>query len=141
MEQGEWMTGWMNEQVKGEIEDLRRKFGFEQKEAIAYWHLRRAEWLRGEMDLEDRQQKRESEKEEDDALGYHEWLGKTISSAADSQARAAEKYGQHFGALYRDLGTRVLKRDYQEGWGDPFSDVPEEIMKTLRADTEVESEE
>lgn len=30
------MTGWMNEQVKGEIEDLRRRFGFEKQEAIAF---------------------------------------------------------------------------------------------------------
>src|SRR5215217_9123753 len=40
---------WMSEQVAGEIEDLRRRFGFERKEAVAYWHLRHARQLMSEM--------------------------------------------------------------------------------------------
>lgn len=66
----------MNEQVKGEIEDLRRRFGFEKQEAIAFWHVRRAEILMGKMENEDEEKRRERETEEDDALDYPTWLGK-----------------------------------------------------------------
>ncbi len=39
----------MNEQVREEIADLRRRFGFEQEEAVVCWHLRRAANLMREM--------------------------------------------------------------------------------------------
>jgi predicted nuclease of restriction endonuclease-like (RecB) superfamily len=39
----------MNEQVREETADLRRRFGFEQEEAVACWHLRRAANLMREM--------------------------------------------------------------------------------------------
>jgi hypothetical protein len=39
----------MNEQVREEIADLRSRFGFEQEEAVACWHLRRAANLMREM--------------------------------------------------------------------------------------------
>ena len=39
----------MSDQVAGEIEGLRRRFGFEKKEAVAYWHLRHARKLMSEM--------------------------------------------------------------------------------------------
>jgi hypothetical protein len=33
---------WMNDQVRKEIEDLQRTHGFDEDEALAYWHLRHA---------------------------------------------------------------------------------------------------
>jgi hypothetical protein len=33
---------WMNDQVRKEIEDLQRTYGFDEDEALAYWHLRHA---------------------------------------------------------------------------------------------------
>jgi hypothetical protein len=33
---------WMNEEVRKEIEDLQRTYGFDEDEALAYWHLRHA---------------------------------------------------------------------------------------------------
>jgi hypothetical protein len=33
---------WMNERVREEIESLQRTYGFEEDEAVAYWHLRDA---------------------------------------------------------------------------------------------------
>jgi hypothetical protein len=33
---------WMNERVREEIESLQRTYGFEEDEAVAYWHLRHA---------------------------------------------------------------------------------------------------
>ena len=32
----------MNDQVRKEIEDLQRSYGFDEDEALAYWHLRYA---------------------------------------------------------------------------------------------------
>ena len=31
---------WMNDQIRKEIEDLQRTYGFDEDEALAYWHLR-----------------------------------------------------------------------------------------------------
>jgi hypothetical protein len=33
---------WMNDQVRKEIEVLQRTYGFDEDEALAYWHLRHA---------------------------------------------------------------------------------------------------
>jgi hypothetical protein len=30
---------WMNAQVRQEIEDLQRTYGFDEDKALAYWHL------------------------------------------------------------------------------------------------------
>jgi hypothetical protein len=30
---------WMNDQVRKEIEDLQRSYGFDEDEALAYWRL------------------------------------------------------------------------------------------------------
>ena len=40
---------WMNEQVRQEIEDLQRTYGFEEQEAIAFWHLGQVRPLMDEM--------------------------------------------------------------------------------------------
>src|SRR5919202_3747783 len=39
---------WMNEQVQEELADLRRRFGFEEEEALAFWHRRQAGALMNE---------------------------------------------------------------------------------------------
>jgi hypothetical protein len=64
MEQGEWM----NEQVKQQIEDLRRRFGFEEQEAVAFWHLREARGLIVEMLLADEGAHESNEGEGEDDL-------------------------------------------------------------------------
>src|SRR5215207_1019373 len=33
---------WMNDEVREEIEDLQRTHGFEEDEAVAFWHLQQA---------------------------------------------------------------------------------------------------
>ena len=33
---------WMNDQLRKEIEDLQHTYGFDEDEALAYWHLRHA---------------------------------------------------------------------------------------------------
>jgi hypothetical protein len=33
---------WINDQLRKEIEDLQRTYGFDEDEALAYWHLRHA---------------------------------------------------------------------------------------------------
>ncbi len=130
MEQGGWMTGWMNEQVKGEIEDVRRKHGFEEKEAVAYWHIRRAEILISRISLDDEKEKEREREEEDDGIDNYEWLGITMVRTSYAAVRSEMRYGQHFAALYRELGRRVLRRDYPEGWGgDPAADVPQEWLQ------------
>jgi hypothetical protein len=33
---------------------------------------------------------------------------------------------QHFAALYSELGTRVLRRNYPDGWGQPYGSADED---------------
>jgi hypothetical protein len=82
---------WMNNEVKQEIADLQRSFGFEEREALAYWHLAEARALMVQLAIEGKDEE-----------------------AAEVPASIAE----HFSALYRELGLRVLQRDYPEGWTD-----------------------
>ena len=112
---------WMNEQVRGEISDLRRRFGFEQDEAVAYWHLRQAAELifaLKEVDIA-----KDLRQEERDTIPYAEASALVSSEVAAIQAGIQ----QHFTALYRELGVRVLRRNFPEGWGgDPIADEDEE---------------
>jgi hypothetical protein len=91
---------WMSAELRQEIEDLRITHGFDdEQEAIAYWHLfearrlmtrfAQANWER----LDDRQE------------------------AVRFTARFKAQVVQHFDALAGVLGRRVLRRDYEEGWG------------------------
>ena len=133
MDQGDWMTGWMNEQIKGEIEDLRSRFGFEeQQEAVAFWHIRRAEVLMTKMHIEDEERRGETQEEGDDAIVDNDKrLGVIIARSSDSAAEFATKFSQHFVALKRELGARILRREYPQGWDrETASDVPEEWLQS-----------
>ena len=67
--------GWMSEQVAGEIEDLRRRFGFERKEAVAYWHLLHARQLMSEMGQTDHFEELEREGRSELEADFHEFAG------------------------------------------------------------------
>ena len=84
---------WMNDQVRKEIEDLQRSYGFDEDEALAYWHLRHA----GILLLAMRR------------TGAPETIG--------GRAQMESNVLQHLSALRRELGDRVLRRNYPEGWG------------------------
>lgn len=106
-------TEWMNEQVKGRIEDLRQNYGFEEAEALAFWHLQDAQELITLLRAEDFD--RESEKSSFGASDAIMW-------ASSSEANVF----QHFEALYRELALRVHARNYPAGWGRETSDEDEE---------------
>ena len=110
---------WMNEQIREEIADLRRRFGFEQEEAVACWHLRRAAKLMRGMWQAGIQEEmaQEEHRSEAEAPGQ---LARLIQELSLWDTRVH----QHFSALYRALGVRVLRRTFPEGWGREL--VPEE---------------
>jgi hypothetical protein len=137
MEQGEWM----NEQVKQEIEDLRRRFGFEEQEAVAFWHLREARGLIVEMLLADEgaHESNEGEQEDDilsDSAAFAESIrritesigqvGPDIANSIAFRVEIEARILQHFTALHRELGMRVLQRSYPDGWDqEPFVEEEE----------------
>jgi hypothetical protein len=84
---------WTNKQVRQQIEALQQTHGFEEDEALAYWHIREAAKLMNEMRIED-----------------------LIMAPEEYTAPWYSTVHQHFIALYRALGERVLQRDYPDGW-------------------------
>jgi hypothetical protein len=136
MEQGEWM----NEQIKQQIEDLRRRFGFEEQEAVAFWHLREARGLIVEMLLADEGAHESNEgegeddlEEEDDTLSERDAFAESIRRITESigqvgpdiansiafRVESEARILQHFTALHRELGMRVLRRSYPDAWSQP----------------------
>ena len=100
-------AGWMNEEVRKDVGVLREDFGFDEAEARAYWHLGRARDLMADMRLAGFTRDREKESFS---------MASSIMFASESESRML----QHFDALYKELGARVLKRNYPNGWGyDP----------------------
>ena len=108
---------WMNDEVREQIENLQRTHGFEEDEAVAFWHLQQAGkqinalWradLREEMD---RYEGRDDKEGQPTTLlhGTAEWHYRVL---------------QHFAALRREMGARVLRRDYPDGWGWTFGKDP-----------------
>ena len=87
--------------------------------AGAAWHLRRAAELIAELrkaDVEERLRREEKETfppEEAYPLVSREMAG-------------AQSIRQHFSALYRELGVRVLRRTFPEGWGGDTTPTDEE---------------
>jgi hypothetical protein len=84
---------WMNDHVRQEIEVLQSTFGFDEDEALAYWHLRHA----GTLLLAMRRTR----------------APETIGGRAQFESNVV----QPLAALRRELGDRVLRRNYPEGWG------------------------
>jgi hypothetical protein len=93
------------------LEALQRAYGFEEDEAVAFWHLRRAGSLMNQMRSADLH----------DELDRHEGQdGQELRQQAillDSTLRWHSTVGQHFAALIRELGNRVLRRNFPDGWG------------------------
>ena len=105
---------WMNDQVRQEIVDLQRTYGFDEDEALAYWHLRHA----GTLLLAMRRTgaaKLAGEGEESDRL----------ASMVHSTAQIESNVLQPLSVLRRELGDRVLRRNYPEGWGNAHRGIDE----------------
>ena len=100
--------GWMSAQVEEEIEDLRQTHGLNMNEATAYWHLQRAARLMFEM----------SKTEILEHVAHEEGeIDKELADIIHGAIIGESRVFQHFLALYRELGARVLRRDYPSGWG------------------------
>ena len=99
----------MEQNFEREVEDLRRRFGFQDKEAGAFWHLAQAKMLMSDFKREDAHEAIQSSNARDQAgfalLNTHE------------MAKAEASVFSHFLALERELANRVLRRDYPQGWG------------------------
>jgi hypothetical protein len=109
VEQPEWMSAQLREEIGG----LRRRFGLQEEEAIAFWHLRQASSLMLEMRRVDVLKEMDEEEEERGELESGSQLAELILDISVGESRVF----QHFSALYRELGARVLRRSYPEGWG------------------------
>ena len=109
---------WMSEQVAGEIEDLRRRFGFERKEAVAYWHLLQARQLMSEMGQTDHSEELEREGRSELEADFREFAGlihdiSVLGETRVFQGSATLNRGQaacstsssHFGFLPRHLDS------------------------------------
>jgi hypothetical protein len=102
---------WMNEQVREEIEGLKRDYGFEEDEAEAFWHLQQAGKRMNAMWRSDLREEMARYEGRDDEEGQKHAV--LLHGAARWHSRALH----HFAALRRELGVRVLRRDYPDGWG------------------------
>lgn len=110
-------NGWMSEQVKEEIEDLQQTHGFEEDEATAFWHLQRAATLIVEM----------SKTEILEHVAHEEGvISRELADIIHGAIVGESRVFQHFLALYRELGARVLRRDYPTGWGRAPSEEDKE---------------
>jgi hypothetical protein len=110
---------WMNAEVRQKIEDLRRTYGFEEREAIAYWHLSEAHQLmialaNAAKEKSDVIRAREYEAEGLDDIDV---VGRQIADSLHFGGLVDTYISQHFESLLGVLGKRVLRRDYPEGWG------------------------
>jgi hypothetical protein len=105
---------WMNDQVRKEIEDLQRTYGFDEDEALAYWHLRHA----GTLLLAMRRTGAPKPAEEGEESVR---LARMIHGRSQIESNVL----QHLSALRRELGDRVLRRNYPEGWGSVHEPVDE----------------
>jgi hypothetical protein len=105
---------WMNEQVGQEIEDLQRTYGFDKDEALAYWHLRHAGTLLLAM-------RRTGAPEIAEEVEESARLARMVHGRSQIESNIV----QHLSALRRELGDRVLRRNYPEGWGSAHKALEE----------------
>jgi hypothetical protein len=89
---------------------LRRTYGFEEEEALAFWHLSGAHELMLELArAEDEKLDQVREREYDaEGLSPPRRAARDIGNMATFAAQVEARIAQHFEALYRVLGTRVL---------------------------------
>ena len=96
------------------IEDLQRTYGFDKDEATAYWHLRHAGTLLLAMR---RTSAPEIAQEQEESVR----LARMIHGRSQIESNIL----QHLSALRRELGDRVLRRYYPEGWGSEHKGLDE----------------
>jgi len=108
----------MNDQVREEIEDLQQTHGFEENEAVAYWHLRQLWSMLVDMRRTD-DLKLASRREE---RGEEYRFASILDNRADIESNVL----QHLSALRRELAYRVLRRHFPNGWGKPYKAADEE---------------
>jgi hypothetical protein len=114
MERGDWMNEW----VRQEIKDLQQTHGFEADEAVAFWHLQEAGTLMNKMrqpDLLKELARQDSRSDQEAPQAVEQQL-----VLANHLAQWHSRVSQHFAALNRALGERVLRRDYPDGWGRQY---------------------
>ena len=104
----------MNAYVRQEIEDLQRTYGFDEDEALAYWHLRHA----GILLLAMRRTAAPERAEEGEESAR-------LARMMNSRAQIESDVLQHLSALRRELGDRMLQRNYPEGWGNAHKALDE----------------
>src|SRR5688500_15206629 len=104
----------MNEQVRKEIEDLQRTYGFDEDEALAYWHLRHAGTLLLAMRRTDTPERSE---EGDESTR----LARMIHGRSQIESNIL----QHLPALRSELGDRVLRRYYPAVGGSEHKGLDE----------------
>ena len=102
---------WMNDQVRDEIETLRRTHGFEEEEALAFWYLQQAAKHMRALRQEDITQEMHRHEGRPDQLALQHAI------VVEHVARWHAGIHQHFIALREALGARVLRRTFPEGWG------------------------
>ena len=105
---------WMNDQVRKEIEDLQRTYGFDEDEALAYWHLRHAGTLLLAVRRTDAPERSEEGEE-----------SVRLARMIHGRSQIEPNILQHLSALRRELGDRVLRRNYPEGWGSVHKGLDE----------------
>jgi hypothetical protein len=106
----------MNEQVQEELADLRRRSGFEEEEALAFWHRRQAGALMNEKrDVDLRQELDRVESQEQ--LSGVDQQATFVTHVARWHAGVYE----YLAALNRALGQRVLRRHYPDGRGRGYT--------------------
>jgi hypothetical protein len=105
---------WMNDQVRQEIEDLQRTYGFDEDEALAYWHLRHAGTLLLAMRRTGAPERAEEGEE-----------SVRLARMIHGRSQIESDVLQHLSALRRELGDRVLRRSYPEGWGRAHNAIDE----------------
>jgi hypothetical protein len=105
---------WMNDQVRQEIEDLQCTYGFDKDEALAYWHLRHAGTLLLAM-------RRTGAPERAEEVEESVRLARMVHGRSQIESNIV----QRLSALRRELGDRVLRRNYPEGWGSAHKALEE----------------
>ena len=88
------------EENRQQVEDLKRLYGLDEKEARAAYYLHIAEELFKEISEE-----------------AYETRGFPRSRGVEAWMHDEMNFGEHFHALRNQLARRVLQRDYPEGWG------------------------
>ena len=118
---------WMNAAVRQEIEALRRRYGFEMDEAVAFWHLSEAQQLLNDLAIANNAKMSAiwERKYEAEGLDTTARAGRRLADQTSFTAELETRISQHFHALYTVLGRQVLRRNYPEGWGWEFVDEAE----------------